>query len=96
MCFFFDTNLDDLRIVCERLSDLLIVIGYRVCAVKAEDNKIPPRSNSKELIAVVMALPEEEHTYSKIFRLGKDCLDFHFGREVSGRVFTFISWRCQR
>ena len=41
------------------------------CTVRAEDKKIPPRPNSEELIAAVMALPVEERTYSKIFRLGR-------------------------
>ena len=40
------------------------------CAVKAEEKKVPLRPDSEELIAAVMALPVDERTYIKIFKIG--------------------------
>lgn len=39
-------------------------------AVRAEDKKVPLRPNSEKLIEAVLALPIEERTYIKIFKLG--------------------------
>lgn len=64
-----------------------------MCKALVEDKKVPPRPNSERLIAAVMALPVEEHTYTKIVRLGKGLSFLVISPGVlSGQDLSFISW----